>query len=284
VPFYQRAYQYCQLGIYRDKSPVLTEAKPISRKVVETSSFELAEFRFSPPTRFGERFRSRLASSDRIKVYLHANVTNIDVSSSGQFATEVEVQTLTGRKFAVTADIFILCCGAIENARILLNCTRFFPSGIGNEHDIGRFFMDHLEAVGGILIPRDEYFNLDPFLLRGGRDGDVPITLVFKTSSQVIRQKRRAGCSVLFDQQYQKLESSPSFDAVRSLIRDIKNGFPKVQERGCAALDDPESIVRALYYRLTKRFRNRGAIEYITIGLIGEQSPNPGLANCAKRL
>src|SRR5262249_47137158 len=43
----------------------------------------------------------------------------------------------------------------------------------------------------------------------------------------------------------------------------------------CAALDDPESIVRALYYRLTKRFGNRSAIEYITIRLTGEQSPNP---------
>jgi choline dehydrogenase-like flavoprotein len=27
LPFYQRAYQYCQLGIYRDKSPVLTEGR-----------------------------------------------------------------------------------------------------------------------------------------------------------------------------------------------------------------------------------------------------------------
>jgi choline dehydrogenase-like flavoprotein len=284
VPFYERAYQYCELGIYRNGSALLAEAEPTSRQIIDTPLFQLAEFRHSPPTLFGSRFRSELASSDRIKVYLHANVTDIVVSPNGQVVTALDVRTLTGRELRVTADIFILCCGGIENARMLLNCSGYFPSGIGNEYDlVGRFFMDHLNTFGGTIVPRDSNFNLAPFLLHGGRDGDVPISLVFKNSAQAIRQEKRSACSVFLDPQYEifeqisKVESSPTFEAVRDLIRDAKHGrIPeKIEERGCAVLDDPQSIVTALYYRWAKRLGNRGALKTVTVRMTGEQLPNP---------
>jgi choline dehydrogenase-like flavoprotein len=230
------------------------------------------------------RFRSRLASSDRITVYLHANVTDIFVSSTGQAITALGVQTLTGPRLRVTADIFILCCGGIENARILLNCSRFFQSGIGNEYDlVGRFFMDHLMTVGGTLVPRDSYYDLAPFQWRGRYDRGVPLTLVFKNSAQAIRQRKLSGCSIFLDPQYDslgqtsKVESSASFQAVRSLIHDVKDGRPpkQIQERGCTVLDDPQSILEALYYRLTKLIVGQGAIKAVTVRMTSEQSPNP---------
>jgi choline dehydrogenase-like flavoprotein len=284
VPFYERAYQYCELGTYRNNSLILAEAKPTARQIIDTSPVELAEFRYSPPTRFGNRFRSELSSSDRINVYLHANVTDIVVSPNGKAVTALEVQTLTGRSLKVTADVFILCCGGIENARILLNCSRFFPSGIGNEYDlVGRFFMDHLRAAGGTVIPRDKYFNMNFFELQGSLDGNVPVTLVFKNSAQTIEQGKRSGCSVFLQPEYEnserisKAESSASFGAVRSLVRDAKAGrLPQnIQERGCEALDDPQSIVTALYYRFTDPQGNRSLLKTVTVRLTGEQTPNP---------
>jgi choline dehydrogenase-like flavoprotein len=284
VSFYERAYQYCELGTYRNNSATLVEAGQAARQIIDTSSVQLAEFRHSPPTRFGSRFRSELVSSDRINVYLHANVTNIAISPNGQVVTALDVQTLNGRTLKVSADIFVLCGGGIENARILLNCSRFFPSGIGNEYDlVGRFFMDHLLAVGGTIVPRDKYFDLGPFRLHGGRDGNVPVSLVFKRSAQAIRQQIGSGCSVFLDPEYEnserisKAESSASFEAVRSLIRDAKAGRvpQEIQERGCTVLDDPQSIVTALYYRLTDPQENRSALKTVTVRLTGEQLPNP---------
>jgi len=284
ISFYERAYHYCELGIYRSKPALLADTEQRSRQVIDTSAFELAEFRYSPPTRFGKRFRSELTSSDRIKVYLHANVTDIVVSPNGQVVRALDVQTLTKRKLSVTADVFILCCGGIENARILLNCSHFFPSGIGNEYDlVGRFFADHLSTVGGIIVPGDSKINLEPFLWRGERDGEVPVNLVFKNSAQVVRQEKVGGCSVFLDPQYEnverlsKMESSPSFEAVRSIIRDAKHGriAEDFGEHGCAVLDDPLSIVAAFYYRLANQLGNRGSVKTVTVKLTGEQSPNP---------
>ena len=181
--------------------------------------------------------------------------------------------------------IFSFCVvAAVENARILLNCSRFFPSGMGNEHDLlGRFYMDHLLAVGGTIVPRDKYFNLGPLLLRGCRDGDVPVSLVFTNSAQAVRQQKRSGCSVFLDAEYEnsgqisKGLSSPSFDVVRELIRDAKAGrIPQnIEERGCKVLDDPQSIVTALYYRLTAPLGNWSALKTVFVRMTGEQLPNP---------
>ena len=39
---------------------------------------------------------------------------------------------------------YCLCCGGIENARLLLNFTSQVPAGIGNQNDlVGRYFNDH---------------------------------------------------------------------------------------------------------------------------------------------
>jgi choline dehydrogenase-like flavoprotein len=54
------------------------------------------------------------------------------------------VKTLNDRTFRVQAQAYVLACGGIDNARLLLASNRIAPAGIGNDHDlVGRFFMDH---------------------------------------------------------------------------------------------------------------------------------------------
>src|SRR5215813_10449848 len=119
VPFYNRAYRYCEIDAFNRSIP--------DANAIEGAELQLTEFRYSPPTRFGERYRSQLRSSDRVKVYLNANVTGIVANDSKRAIQSLDVQTLNGRKLTVSAAAFVLCCGGIENARILLNCTRDFP-------------------------------------------------------------------------------------------------------------------------------------------------------------
>jgi hypothetical protein len=198
--------------------------------------------------------------------------------------SSLKVQTLTGRTFEVLADTFILCCGGIENARVLLNCSRFFPTGIGNDHGlVGRFFMDHLLSVAGEIIPQDKFFNLGRLLFRGERDLGVPVSLVFKNSAQTIQQQKRSGCSVFLEAEHENSEqiskalSSASSEAVRAFIRDVRAGrVPQnIGERGCAILDDPQSVAAAVYYRMTSPLGNWSALKRILVRLTGEQLPNP---------
>ena len=126
VPFYNRAYRYCEIDTFNQDLP---HADATVRKLFEGPELQLTEFHYSPPTRFGERYRLQLGSSDRIRVYLNANVTGIAANDSKRAIQSLDVRTLNGRKLTVTAAAFVLCCGGIENARILLNCTRDFANG-----------------------------------------------------------------------------------------------------------------------------------------------------------
>ena len=49
---------------------------------------------------------------------------------------------------------FIVACGGIENARLLLASDDVATTGVGNVNDlVGRYFMDHLyDSVGSLLV------------------------------------------------------------------------------------------------------------------------------------
>ena len=110
---------------------------------------EPISFRFSPPTRFGTKYRDELASSTRIRLFLNANLVGVDVDGSRRNVTELRFRSFKrGDTFAIRAKQFVLCLGGIENARLLLTAQ------LGNRSDmVGRHFCEHLVfTVGDLLL------------------------------------------------------------------------------------------------------------------------------------
>ncbi len=269
MPYYERGCHYCEISAPQIVSAAISQAEPIARQILDSPDFQLAEFQHSPPTRFGKRHRHDLEASGQVNVYLHANVTDISVSDSGRAISSLVVRTLNGRKLKVTADAFVLCCGGIENARVLLNCTSHFHSGIGNEHDlVGRFFMNNPMASVGNILPRDKYFDIGPMFNSGFEETD-PVTVVFKNSADVSSRPGRRGASIFLmplfeeDSAIAAARSSPSFEAVRSMLQDVRRGqIPtNLSEKACTSLEDPASVARAAFHRVTRLFRNKEPIE-----------------------
>jgi choline dehydrogenase-like flavoprotein len=62
------------------------------------------------------------------------------------------------------ADMVIVCCGAVESARLLLNTRhRLFPTGLGNRFDqVGRNFQSHSYAGATGLFDFDTYDDIGP--------------------------------------------------------------------------------------------------------------------------
>ena len=124
--------------------------------------FRHVRFRFSPPTRFAEKFRGEIAASDRISLFLNANLVDLRLGDGGGeiraavFATYPPAM----RRFSVAARVFCLCAGGLENPRLLLNFTSQAPGGIGNARDmVGRCFCEHPHFVLADLLlerPGDE--------------------------------------------------------------------------------------------------------------------------------
>lgn len=153
LPYYDKTHELLKLGPnnfdpeFWERSinrPDVRRMPLVSGKVRDTIS------QFSPPARFGKLYRDKLDRSKRVKVYLYANVTNIDTDSPASTVSKVEVATLTGRTMEVHAKVYVLATGGIENARLLLASNRVQPSGLGNGNDlVGRFFMDHPRLFSG---------------------------------------------------------------------------------------------------------------------------------------
>jgi choline dehydrogenase-like flavoprotein len=92
---------------------------------------------------------------------VHANVVDLEVNECGRAMTAVRVKTLAGRVGVVRARAFILACGGIETARLLLAADSAFKCGLGNQRDlVGRFFMDHPSGpVGTVVAAEPEPFT-----------------------------------------------------------------------------------------------------------------------------
>lgn len=84
------------------------------------------------------------------RVVLHANLIHINTNAAGTRFESADVRSLGGKCARVRAEALVLCCGGIENARLLLLSNRVIPHGLGNSHDlVGRFLMDHTTCVMG---------------------------------------------------------------------------------------------------------------------------------------
>ncbi len=88
---------------------------------------------FSPPARFGSLYRDELRRSRYVRVYLHANAINIATDPGAKHVTHIDVATLAGRKITVSAKLFVLATGGIENARLMLASNRVQEKGLGND-------------------------------------------------------------------------------------------------------------------------------------------------------
>jgi choline dehydrogenase-like flavoprotein len=97
--------------------------------------------------RFGWQRAQALLQHERSTVLLGANVTEINVNADGSAVTGLAVANLAGARRQVTASNYVLACGGIENARLLLASRSVQPAGVGNDHDqVGRYFMEHPHA------------------------------------------------------------------------------------------------------------------------------------------
>ncbi len=153
---YRKAHQYLNLGPFEydldfwkseyARFPDFEESNLVAR---------LLQFS-SPPVRFGTAYLNQLESTERIRVYLHANVTRLGLSKNGARIESLDIRSLGGRRGAAKASKYVVACGGIENPRLLLASNDVARNGVGNDRGlVGRFFMEHPEA------PCARIFNYD---------------------------------------------------------------------------------------------------------------------------
>ena len=105
------------------------------------------------PTRFGEKYRDAFSAAENLTVILHANVLAIDTDPGAGHVSGLQVAHVSGRRFSVVADRYVVAAGGLENPRLLLLSDHVQPEGLGNGNDnVGRYFMNHTFVPSGSVI------------------------------------------------------------------------------------------------------------------------------------
>jgi choline dehydrogenase-like flavoprotein len=163
-PYYKQAAAFCQLdgdftaeywaGILKAEVPHLEGFDTEMYQFIDYNRRNFATRQFDGIT-IGE-------GENAVDVILNASLLDINHSNGvvkSLTVASMDDQTPPRRAtmFTINADVYVLACGAVANARQLL------LSNAGNEHDqVGRYFMCH-------PLSTDTVINLSPDFLKGPR-------------------------------------------------------------------------------------------------------------------
>ena len=135
-----------------------TDAPEPNALIDRGSGVQNIHFAYSPPVRFGPKYLAEIRSSDRITLYLNANLEQIE-SSAGAVA-HCSFVSFQGRPLKVEARHFVLAMGGIENPRQLLwqqilNKGQLYPA----ELPVGHYWMEHPHFTIGSGLVATELFG-----------------------------------------------------------------------------------------------------------------------------
>lgn len=134
----------------------VAESNALAAAIDNSRDLEAFDYWWSPPTRFGQKYRDPLQRAHNVSCFLNANVVDIVLFDDLSRVREFEVRTYAGKAFSVRARSFVLAAGGIENPRLLLNSNAQKKDGLGNEHGlVGRFFADHPHHKVGEFLLQD---------------------------------------------------------------------------------------------------------------------------------
>jgi choline dehydrogenase-like flavoprotein len=284
TPYYRRAHEICQSRDDYVLNHAIAElrhprAEPLA---FDPSKLETLVYRFSPPTRFGQEYRSRLKSQRSLRCLLHANVLSIKADAPARTVVRLLAGTLGGVRFEVAAKSYVLAAGGIENARLLLLSNDVAAEGLGNRNDlVGRFYMDHPHTKRRLMVPsRRMNSGLYGELFRGRR-----IMARIALSDEMQRREGLLGYSANLHPIYFG-HDSPGWAALRdaalSLSRSRRSDpfhrVPPYARKGVTAqqwIDMARYPARTAAAALLRALKPNRFISAFTLESKPEQAPNP---------
>lgn len=143
--YYDRAGEYCGVDadgysseVWMSRAGLASPLQGSKQIVVKTAKSA------RPPTRFFYKYGPLLLGSHRISIYKNSNVVDLLFDKQTKKINEIYFTSDGEILHSVSAGIFVLCMGGIENARMLLIFNEKYDNMLGNRGDnVGRHFMEH---------------------------------------------------------------------------------------------------------------------------------------------
>jgi choline dehydrogenase-like flavoprotein len=201
--------------------------------------------------RWANAYGTLLAEADNVRTLLHANFAEFSLSRDRARVGSVTVRSLNGVAATIQAEKYVLCCGGIENARLLLLESQRNSGGFGNDTDrVGRYFMQHLRGRAGLIVSAEAMMARvqNQFNVLRGPDGvqvEVGLTL---TPEIMEREGLLNGTSIL---QYEPDRES-GVTAAQDIWRALQSGRwpPEMGEKVGLIAEDFRQVADVLERRL----------------------------------
>lgn len=280
-PFYARAQTYLDLGPYAyDWSQWKDKVGAPALKLDETRVFTDV-YQLSAPTRFAEKFGDTVRVEPKIACWLHANLIDVTLGADGTSVVSATVSTLEGKTATVKAKTFVIACGGVENARLLLNFRKQRPAGIGNEHGlVGRYYTDHMTIDTSLLVLNED---VDASVYYGDITIDgARLSMGLKVSPELVKREGLNNNSAFLVPQFESDVYSDDFRnygwiAFSTMLKTFSRGHvpDRLSERYCDVVDDFGSIAKGVYRHAVRQISPPKGAHVFKLRQDAEQSPNP---------
>jgi len=187
-PFYERAHKVCQIGPYAYNVEAWEDKRAV-RLPFKSDRITTSMSQYAPRYPFTEEYREEIKRSPNITTILYANVIEIVTDETTQTVTRIRIATSQDRQFWLTAKVFVLATGGLENARLLLASNQKQTAGLGNQNDlVGRFFMDR-PILSSKLIPYNHNLFEQTALYDIYRTKGIPVMARVQLSEDLMRRE-----------------------------------------------------------------------------------------------
>jgi choline dehydrogenase-like flavoprotein len=282
-PYYERIRGIIRIGPNRFDTGFWVDAigNPEVRQIpFAPGSVEDGISQFSPPARFGRLYREELIRSKHVTVYLYANAVDIETGGAPDVRL-VKVKTLTKRTASVSARLFVLATGGIENARLLLASNKDRPEGLGNHNDlVGRFFMDHPRLYSGKVYFREAWSRNMLYDVKYHYQNQAVaahgtcVAAQFGLTPESQAKERLLNARVCFSSVFRGEDS----ETVSALIR-IKQRLERKEQFGPSLGRDLLTLsghpIDAAGFVIARTLRMRSLVKYARFQVIAEPLPDP---------
>ncbi|MXW49460.1 MAG: GMC family oxidoreductase [Gammaproteobacteria bacterium] len=225
-----------------------------------------------------ERFHAKrtqdVLKAPDIETLINATAVGIQAHPNRSGLDHVLVRHAGGQVAKIKANAYVLACGGIENARLLLASNDVEPLGIGNGHDqVGRFFMEHPHGRLGRIRTRNPYRLWNAFRMRFPQGG-VPVAPVLLPTPALQRERGILNTALTFKWQRNPAAGVPR---TRQVYQALKHQL--APGRGNRRLWHAYRGLRFAYARSLRPLITRGLMRLqdfqLSVMIRAEQAPNP---------
>lgn len=215
--------------------------------------------------RFGQRLKSQLG--DNVTLVTNATLCDIHLVPSCDRVSGITLAGPDGSRRRIATGMVAICCGGIENARLLLNADSQVPGGIGNGRDlVGRHLMDHLRGPTATFALRGSAALRRVFGHYRLNNGQV-FALGWRLSPALQEAEELLNCSAWLEG---RISADDPWNALKALAR----GRGGVRAVGRVATH-AGLLMRGAHDYIVRRIGLPRKIDRLDLVCMVEQMPNP---------